>query len=246
MTLVDTQRSFLEVCFRREPPPEALANLGGEEHRWLLYRHMVRTRMRNMLASALKRTAAALGDEAWGRWYDRWLDEAPPRTRYVREITAEFVEFALPLWRGDPSVPPWVGELATVEATRWELGYLDVPMPTADEVAFEKIPVVSPLVRLLHVDHAVHRRRAEDDAPPERAPTHLCVYRRADDRTGVWALDDFAAALLEAFTRGDQDITTCVKNVATAQAIPVDEALVQRLGTLLAEFVQRSILLGTK
>lgn len=244
--LVDTQRRFVEICFRIEPPEEALQELGGQRERWLLYRHMVRTRMRNMLATALKRTVASLGDEAWGRWYDRWLHEAPPRTRYIREIVPEFIAFALPRWAEDESIPGWVAELATLEATRWEVSSLHAPAPEAGELAFEKVPVLSPAVRLLRVEHAVHRKRTDDDAPPAQEPTHLCIYRTDDDRTAVWAIDDFAAALLEAFERGEEDVTTSVKRIAAARKLPIDDRLVQRLGTLLAEFVQRSILLGAR
>ena len=243
--LVDTQRCFVEICFRREPPEEALDRLGGQRDRWLLYRHMVRTRMQGMIANALKRTVAALGEDAWNDWYARWLDEAPPRTRYIREIVPELVAFARPRWRQDPAVPAFVPELADMEATRFELGYLDAPIPEAGEIAFEKTPVLSPFVRLLRVEHAVHRVRADDVEPPPKEPTTLCIYRTADDRTGVLPLDDFAATLLASFQHPDgADITTLVKRAAAHHSLPIDEPLVRRVGTLLADLLQRTILLG--
>ena len=206
---------------------------------------MVRARMRGIIANVLKRTVAALGEDAWGDWYARWLDEAPPRTRYVREIVRELVAFALPRWREDPSIPDWLPELAEMEATRFELGYLDAPVPEAGELAFEKVPVLSPFVRLLRVEHAVHRVRAEELEAPPKEPTTLCIYRTADDRTGVRPLDDFAATLVASFEApGESDITTLVKRAAAQHSLPIDEPLVRRVGTLLADLLQRTILLG--
>ena len=240
--LVDVERRFVRVCFAREPREDDLTALGGMRDRWLLYRHMVRTRLRAMIANALSRTVAALGEEAWTSWFDRWLDEAPPRTRYIREIVPELLDYCSPRWERDAGVPPWVIELAALEATRWEVGYTDEPKPEAGELAFEKVPVLSPATRVLRFAHPVHEKR---DAYVEQ-PTQLCVYRRPDDKTVVWAVDAFTAGIVEAFATGDRTITDTVKAVAARLEIPLDEKLVHRIGTVLAELVQRGILLGAR
>lgn len=240
--LVDVERRFVRVCFAKEPREDDLSALGGMRDRWLLYRHMVRTRLRGMIANALKRTVAALGEEAWTAWFDRWLDEAPPRTRYIREIVPELLDYCLPRWERDAAIAPWLIELARLELTRWEVGYTDAKSPDAGELAFEKIPVVTPAMEVLRFAHPVHEKR---DAYTEQ-PTQLCVYRRADDKTAIWAIDPFTAGILEAFAAGDRTITDTVKSVAAGLEIPLDEKLVQRIGTVLAELVQRGILLGAR
>lgn len=240
--LIDVERRFVRVCFAKEPREDDLTALGGMRDRWLVYRHMVRARLRGMIANALVRTVAALGEEAWNAWFDRWLDEAPPRTRYIREIVPELLDYCLPRWERDPSVPPWMIELAKLEVTRWEVGYTDAEPPEAGELAFEKVPVLSPAVHVLRFAHPVHEKHetyAEN-------PTWLCVYRRADDKTAVWAIDAFTAGILESFAAGDRTITDTVKSVAAQLEIPLDEKLVQRIGTVLAELVQRGILLGAR
>lgn len=238
--LVDTERRFVRVCFAMEPREEDLAALGGMRDRWLLYRHMVRTRLHAMTKNALRRTVAALGEDTYATWFDRWLDGAPPRTRYIREVVAELLAFCLPRWEDDATIPPWVPELARLEGTRWELASLPDTAPTAGELAFEKTPVLSPAVRVLRFAHPVHR-------PAERYAeerVQLCVYRRADDKTAVWSVDAFTAGLVESFAAGDRCITDSVKVVAAALEIPIDEKLVPRVGTTLAELVERKILLG--
>jgi hypothetical protein len=240
--LVDVERRFVRVCFAKEPREDDLTALGGMRDRWLVYRHMVRARLRGMIANALSRTVAALGEEAWASWFDRWLDEAPPRTRYIREIVPELLDFSLPRWERDASIPPWLIELARLESARWEIGYTDERAPTAGELAFDKVPVLSAAVQVLRFAHPVHEKR---DAYPEQ-PTQLCVYRRADDKTAVWAIDSFTAGILESFAAGDRTITDTVKSVAARLEIPLDEKLVQRIGTVLAELVQRGILLGAR
>jgi hypothetical protein len=242
--LVDTERRFIRICFTREPREDDLAALGGIRDRWLLYRHMVRARLRTMIESALKRTVPALGEGAWHGWFDRWLDEAPPRTRYIREIVPELVAYCLPRWESDTTIPAWVPELARLEAARWEVGYADAPLPVAGELSFEKTAVLTPHVRVLRASHAVHRTQASYE--PEPGAVHLVVYRRPDDRTAVWAVDDFTAALVEGLAPGNRNVTDTVKAAAAELDIPIDEKLVQRIGAVLAELVSRGILLGAR
>lgn len=80
------QRALARVCLAAALPDVALALLEGDTARWRVYRDLVRNRLWAALVEALPRTLAAAGAERFGGWFTRFLDEAPPRTRYLREL----------------------------------------------------------------------------------------------------------------------------------------------------------------
>jgi hypothetical protein len=243
VTLADTQRAFSRVLLARSPAEADLSSLGGMRERWLLYRDMVRTRMRKMIATGIPRTVTALGEDAYGDLYDGWLDEAQPRTRYIREIVPAFVAFAIP--RIERDARGFLADLARFESARWEVGYLDVSVPVdLAELSFEHPVTLNPTLRLLRLSHAVH---AEPDPAGayEAKPTTLLVYRRLDDdKTAWWSPTPVYADIVEGLLAGTASITDVVKAAAEKHSVAIDPPFVETLGSTLAMLVERTVILG--
>ncbi len=246
--IIDHQRRFMNVLLSAEPSDDDLRELGGLKERWLLYRDMIRKRMRNMIAVGLKRTVAALGEERYHALYDAWLDEGAPRTRYIREIVPLFAEASIPRLEADEDVPRWAAELMRYEATRWLVGYEDVAFPEDyEEFAFEKTAVLNPTIRLLRFDHRVHRPLSEGETEYAQAPCAVAVYRnRVDDKIYSWAPNPLSADLLEGFLAGDAPVTEVVKKACEARGVAIDAKFIESLGTMFADLISRTMVLGSR
>lgn len=246
MSLVDIERALVRTCFAREPREDDLARLGADRERWLLYRRMARSRLAKMLATALPRTAAALGEDAFGAWTDRWLDEAPPRTRYIREIVPEMVGWASPRLREDPSLPAWLADLAIFELAIWEVAWTEAAEPEVVDLDFERVPALDPTLRLLDLGHPVHRKGAEGAGGfPEQRET-VAVWRNREDFSARWRVAGaLEVALIRSFDRGCT-ITAACHEVSRELDVPLDETFVARLTDVLAALVERGIVRGSR
>ncbi|MCS6797998.1 MAG: putative DNA-binding domain-containing protein [Myxococcota bacterium] len=241
--LGDYERTFLRVCFDAAPAEPDLERLGGLRDRWLLYRRMVRARLREMLEKGLPRTLEAVGNAAWQRAVDAWLARRPPRTRFIREVVPDFAAFAATHWREEPAIAPFGPDLTRYEATRWEVGYRDVAPRRLAAVAFDAPLDVYDACESLELQWAVHE---ELETAPVRRVVTLCVYRSpATDRVGWIALSPFGAALLDrARRRLDPTLADSVRRAAELTGRPVDAALVTEVGGLLAMLVERGLVAG--
>jgi hypothetical protein len=243
MALIDLERAVLSICFRAVPPEKELAEL-GERRSWLMYREMVRERLLGEIRIALPRSRQLLGDAALLDAFTRHLERDPPRTRYFREIVLAFVNSALPNWQADPSVSRLALDMLRYEAALWEVRDLESPPATACvEFAFDRIPVVSPALRLLAVSHAVH---AGDGHYAEGAHW-LCVHRANDaDSVRTWTLTETTFELLQRWQRAEATVAQTVQQLGEQRAQRIDAAFVDALCTTLAQFIELGIVLGSR
>jgi hypothetical protein len=243
MALIDLQRRAVEVCFGPEPQPEQLAAL-GDARVWRIYREAVRKRLRSELHFALKRTRAATGEAAFEAAYAAFLAGAPPRTRFFHAVVAAFAEHAAPRFAADASVPAYAADLCAYEAALWTVSDLpDLDAAAPAEFAFDREPVLAPALRLIALRHPVH------EAPVEGAyaarEVWLCVHRRPEEKKArTWTCNAVAFELLQRFTRGGETVAQAVQQVAARRAIAVDQAFVDGLCTVLADFIDRGVILG--
>ena len=241
MALIDVERAVLSVCFAAEPPEASLAQLGDRE-RWLLYRELTRERLWRELYVALPRTCAAVGQAAMERTFVAHLDRNPPRTRYFREIVLAFAESAKRSWGGETELPEFAIDLLRYEAALWEVSDLESTVEgSPGEFAFDRVPVVTPALRLLDLEHAVHVNTCL------RGRTFLAVQRRAgESRPRTWGFNRTTFALLQDFQRGDATATESVQRVATRLGRQVTPQFVERFCESLAQWIEVGILVGSR
>ncbi|MEZ4255320.1 MAG: putative DNA-binding domain-containing protein [Polyangiales bacterium] len=246
MPLRAREQAATRVCFDAEPSEKDLTLL-GEPDRWRMYRHMVRTRIEDMVGQGLKRTRDTLGDDAFHEWVGRWLAAAPPASRYIRDVVLEFGAFAAEAWVNDDAVPPPLRELARYETHRWRLVHGEskgTPEPHGP-FAFEGVPVWNPDIELLSFAFPVQRTGVgvRSLAPRE---TELLLYRRRDNHNvGYVELTPVDATLVRTWRADRSPMTESTRTAAAGLGIAIDPTFVEHLGTFCATLLERTILLGS-
>ena len=240
--LEELQRHALDTCFKRAPTDADFERL-GDAKRWRVYRSMVRARLRRVNEAALPRTRRALGDAAFGELFSAWLDEAPPRTRYFREVPMGLLEHALPCLAQDER--PWLADLARYELATWRVKQLDDrEVPPTSDLSFDRPPVLTPALELLDVGWSVHRARKTHDY--RKGPFHLAIYRSRDHRAVTMELNPLARDLVKSWRGGDEPLTERVRRVAEERNTAIDQGFLESLGAMLADFLERGIVLGSR
>jgi hypothetical protein len=243
--LADLQRAAVELCYGGEPSSEQYAAI-GDARIFRIYREAVRKRLHGELEVALPRTSALLGAAVLGRLFDRFLREVPPRTRFFHAVVGCFADAALPWMRADDTLPAQAADLCAYEAACWAVGDLsDNPQGEVLEFAFDRRPALSPALRLLALRHPVHAS-AEAEAEARTAGEHwLCVYRkREEQKARHLLLNATTFALMQRFVAETETVAESVQQVAIAREVVVDQAFLDGLCTVLADFLERGIVLG--
>lgn len=238
--LADHAKAMQRVCFGAEPSEADLELLGSRE-RWLVYRDLVRNRLNHVIRVALARTRDAIGEDTFARAADEWFSAGSPKTRYLRHIPGELAEFAIPIWQRTEA--PWVADLAGYEITAWDVRHAPADPAPSSEFAFDRRPVLATAVRVLRLAYPV-QTKPTPDAGYEPDPTILCLYRDRDHRPLPRKLNPLAADLLEAWRATDQTVAESVQRVAAAHHTQIGPEFIEKLSTLIADLMQRGILLG--
>lgn len=244
MALIDLQRSVVEVCFGLEPRAEQLAALGNERI-FRIYRDAIRKRLRAELGVAFKRTFATAGEAAVERAFAHFLDDSPPRTRFFHAVVGSFAQSAVPFFEREPGLPSHVADLCAYEAALWAVA--DLPDSLSEQVlefGFDKQAVLAPALRLLALRHAVHVT-PEPELGYAPGAYYLCVHRRPEEkRARPWTLNAVSFELMQRFVTDGTTVAEAVQQVAALRGIAVDQNFLDGLCTVLADFIERGVILG--
>lgn len=244
MSLAAYQERVLRICFDEEPADGDLAEMVMPE-RWLIYRSMVRARLRSVLASGLPQSVERLGEARFEGAFSAWLAEGGPATRYFWRVVPEFGR-----WLGErltaEESPESLLEQLRFEETKWRVRYREVAAGAAAvEFNFEGRPYLNPSLELCEFAHPVHEMATDADELDAKE-THLALYRRPDtEKLSIYRLNPAAAALVRCWRDTELSMTDSVKEVTSSRGGGFDRAFIEKLGGLLADLLERGILLGS-
>ena len=230
-------------------PREADLQALGAPKRWRIYRHMVRHRLLDMVRSGLPRTAQALGEDRFEAWFGRWLAQAPPTTRFIRDVVGEATDHWLPRWAAGeaPRVEPWLPDLCRYEAAvwrcRWALDPEDGDLAPFD---FARPPRFSPACELLRLRFPVYRRPTPASGYQE-APAAVLLCRHPETmRVRYHVLPPLEADVTEAWMdEARRPAVETARQVAERHDLGIDRAFAERLGALAARLMEAGALLGS-
>jgi hypothetical protein len=244
--LDDLLGAFQRVCIAEVDARDVarLEDGGGPPGRFVaVYRDMVRTRLRDLVAAAHPRTTRAIGRAAMDALADRHIESMPLSTRFFREHAERFGPWAIEALAREPIGPAWSRDLLRLEAAQWPANYRPSP-PPSELVPFdlELVPVPSRTLTLLSLEWSVH---AAADRDPERGYFDLAVYRRPDHLVETRWMAPIWAALLARMSRGNEPAITSVRETLASHARAPDAAFVDEMTTFVAALVDNGALLGS-
>jgi hypothetical protein len=123
---------------------------------------------------------------------------------------------------------------------------MDDRAPSVQELSFDAVPCFTPARRLVVLQHAVHDA-PQDDGSFKAGEVCVCVYRRPEDKAArTFVLNPTLRALMLALDAGELTLTQAVQRVAAERKLRVDEKFIDGLCTVLADFSERGLLLGSR
>jgi hypothetical protein len=246
------QTELRNALFASDPPDAAFAALGANPERWKVYRRMVRARFADSIEHGFERLHAVAGADQFREIVWQFLAESPPRSHYLRDIPGEFLQF----FERDRdrltrcyALPAYALDLARYEWAELETAYSfeETSAAKVGPLAMDRVPVLSPAHRLIDLAYPVHRMgTAGHDETMQAAPFSLCLYRDAKTHeVAVLELTPVTASMLSLMQPRTSTLTEVVQNAAHAVGATVDVAFIEALSTLLADLIERGVLLGS-
>ncbi len=218
--------------------------------RLAIYRRLVRNTLEGVVYRLLARTRARMNaaqEGAFDAEVDAFLHEVGPRTHYVKDVPGELVAWASPRWRARAELPGYLADLAELELA--EVAVASAPdlaePPGLAELALDRPLVLTAVMRLLALGHAVHRLSAEEDAreTPEAGETFLLAYRDEEHAVRFLELSPLAYSVIARVERGEA-LGDAVKGACEERGRAMDDEVLASVARLLADLGERGVLLG--
>lgn len=246
------QSQLRDLLLAETPALADFASLGGEPGRWQAYRRMVRSRFYAVTGHAFERLIGVIGIERFHGLVDRFLGEAPPRSPYFRDVPGELLAFVESGWERihvPCALPPFTLDLMRYEWAELDTGYSHEEVRSSDvaPLVMDQKAVLAPAHRLLQLGFAVHHLGAEgDDGQVVCEPVALCLYRDpTTHEVETLELTPVAFAILAGIEQQSASLTEIVRNASGELGIEVNVAFIEALSALLADLVERGVLLGS-
>jgi hypothetical protein len=218
--------------------------------RLALYRRLVRQNWIDVASKMMPRTRARMNARvanAFDDWFATFLEEAAPRTHFLRDVPAEFLAWALPRWRDDRSVPSYAIDLARHEHVEFQICAAPASHAPANlaDVALDRRLVFTPIVRVMTYAFAVHKLAADidDRIEPDAGAVSMLVYRDADHVARFLELTPLAADITTRLMDGDT-LAAALPVACAAHHVDMTDAILADIARLLADLGDRGVLLG--
>lgn len=242
MNLDDYQRTFARICLARKADPADVAAIGGDLDRWLMYRRMVRKRLRRVTGEGLPRTSAVLGDD-YRPLYTEFLAERGVESRYMRDAIPEFCEF---LFGRASSLGRRVEDIARYEHARWMVRDApDFAFPKLVDFDFDKRPAVNPAHRLIRVRHPVWNRERFEASEFLGRERDVAVIRTTAFKVVSVTLPDWFTSIVKLADDEGMTVTEAAHAHAKRSDISLDAKFIERLCDVTAHAIEKELVLGS-
>lgn len=236
---VEREELFARICFARgEKPTGPLA----------IYRRLVRSGLASTVFKLLPRSRARMNrdhDDAFDKAFVAFLDEAGPRTHYMRDVPMELVRFAETFWKNANVSQKWI-DLARYESALFAVD----SAPDDAEVALTEIDLTRPLIfsRAMRIEsfrHAVHElpENIEDFGDPKTRDVSLMIYRDSENDVVELELTSFFARVVDACVSG-LALKDALAQSARVENVAMDDSLLASVAKFLSDLGERGVLLG--
>lgn len=227
--------------------PRRLARPAGVSTRGAgIYAELVFTNLCGFVDACFPVCRAVLGEPRWRRLCRAFQRERQLTTPWFREIAGEFADYLASVAAGR-RLPRWLPELARYEWAELAVDIMDVPRPAHDRQGdlLSRPLLANPALLRLSGQWPV-QRIGPDWRPRRPQPTHLVVYRDADERVRFCELNALTAALLDRIIAAPCTGHAALSELAAAQGLAADATFFEHGRAALADLREQGILLGSQ
>jgi hypothetical protein len=235
MSLAELQDATMRVLFDEAPAAGDLALLA--DPRLEVYRELARSRIVELLESALPLTMTALGDARRGTMTS-WLAAGAPASRFFRDLPLAFADFVL----SAPPIgtPAHFADAVRLDRARWYAMIAEEDTSPVVDFDLERRPAPSTTLTVLAPTWSVHR-----EGSPETGSFHVSVYRRPDHVVETRWTERVPGLLLATWARSEVSAIESVRAVLAAEGLAADHDFVERLSELVTTLLERGALRGS-
>jgi hypothetical protein len=227
--------------------------LGAGNKRLLVYHEMVHSRLVKTIRSFIEGANERIGDNRLRAEVREWIATPGPKTRYLRNIPAEFLAWARPRWEADESLPPWLAEYCdhVVAVRTIRNDPRSVGRPTEVKLELERPVVVNATTRVYRYRWAVHRlptpllpdSEPEPLGPPGGGHALIGFRHPEDEQPHFFDIKPRSAHMLERLLAG-QTLRDALFGACAAMGETLDDEILSVTAVTLADLVDRQVLLG--
>lgn len=248
LNLRDTQANFTAYLRNpaRNPAPQDVA-----AERVAVYAELFYNNVESLLSSTYPVLKSLLPEARWHALIRDFFENHHSHTPLFPEFPQEFLQFLDQEYVAAPNDPPFLAELAHYEWIELAVS-IDTQQPDWEQIEMSsdllnRIPVVSPWVKLLVYQYAVHEIGVDfqPSAPPE-TPTCLVVYRDTTDKVCFLNLNSVSAHLLNRVMETPDTGIKLLTDIAEALQHPQPEVVITGGLEIMQAWQERGILLGVQ
>lgn len=217
---------------------------GVPARRMAVYNELLFNNICGFVDACFPVSRAIVGEKRWRRLCRTFYRDWPLHTPWFREIPREFARYLAEADIRQP-LPTWLAELAHYEWAELAIDVMDCAIPAHDPVGDLLAGPVALNPALLNLAYAwpVHRI-GPDYRPRKPQPTHLVVYRDADDRVQFSAINAVTARLLALLAAAPTTGEAAIRQIAAELQHPAPEQLLAHGAALLDDLRRQGIVLG--
>lgn len=218
---------------------------GVPARRMAVYNELLFNNICGFVDACFPVSRAIVGEKRWRRLCRTFYRDWPLHTPWFREIPREFARYLAEADIRQP-LPTWLAELAHYEWAELAIDVMDCAIPAHDPGGDLLAGPVALNPALLNLAYAwpVHRI-GPDYRPRKPQPTHLVVYRDADDRVQFSAINAVTARLLALLAAAPTSGAAAIRQIAAELQHPAPEQLLAHGAALLDDLRRQGIVLGS-
>ncbi len=205
---------------------------GVNARRMGVYTEIVFNNLAEVVSACFPVCRSLLGVRRWNRLLRRFFIEHQCTSPLFRQIPEEFLRWLEATQEHETTkekLPVFLYSLAHYEWIEMALAFSDAAAieHVAEGDMLGKRPVLAPALALLSYPYAVHRinKRRQPEQPDDQ-PTHIVVFRRADDIVKFIVLNPVSARLLALLSTGDLSGEQALRQIAAEMQHPEPQVVI--------------------
>ncbi len=208
---------------------------GVNARRMGVYTEIVFNNLAEVVTACFPVCRSILGVRLWNRLLRRFFIEHQCTSPLFRQIPEEFLRWLETTQEHETikeKPPAFLYSLAHYEWIEMALAFSDAVAGEHDAESapgelLVRCPVLAPALALLCYPYAVHRiNKRHQPEHPDDQPTHIVVFRRADDIVKFIVLNPVSARLLALLTTGELSGEQALRQIAAEMQHPKPQVVI--------------------